>query len=207
MKMKVLLDMDGVIANFYASFASYLNKVYGTRLNIEKEPPDYGFHLWNTGLSEEQIENAVEGWMLSGGYFNIPIYNEAQNFVYRLMDLYDVYITTARIGDWSQKFPKEILERVMEDTKKWLKKYGIPADQLFFRHDKIGFCKENDILVLIEDKLSTALKGSNNGIYSILMDRGWNRKGRDKDVNKLLYVANTYDEILSLLENINERAI
>lgn len=204
MKTKVLLDIDGVIAGFYSGFAQYLNRHYGTTLDPIKEPPVYDIYEWKHYLSKSDIDKAIVEWMLDDGFLKLPIYNGAIDFVYQLMDQYDVYITTARLGDFEQKLGKDTLQKIIDDTKNWFRKYGIPYDKLFFRHDKIKFCKENGIRILIEDKLKTAIKGSENGILSIVMSRPWNEKVEGENISPLLVRANSYEDILNILKDASE---
>jgi uncharacterized HAD superfamily protein len=204
MKVKVLCDIDGVIASFYRSFAKYLNSHLNTHLDLEYEPDIYSIYEWDHKLPRDTVDRAVGDWMLNNGFLNMPIYKGAQTFIYKLIDKYDVFIVTARIGDFNQRFSRDVLQKIVDDTKKWFQQYGIPADKLFFRHDKIDFCKEQDIHIIIEDKLSTALKGAKNGIHSILLSHPWNKDDRaSKYMPLLLYRADNYDDILNIMEKIN----
>lgn len=199
MKEKVLLDIDGVIADFYLAFGQHLNKNLSANINLNYEPNEYSMHEWGHHLLEYQVNAEVPNWILNGGYFDMPIFSGAQEFIFKLMDKYDVYIVTARVGDFSIDFDTHIRQLIKEDTKRWFKKYGIPSNKLFFEHNKVDFCKRHNIKIIIEDKLQTVLKAADSGIRSILVDRGWNRDPkRDRHFN--IFVTHSYDDILNILE-------
>ena len=194
--MRALLDLDGVIANFYKGLSTFLNENYNCTLNPDEDPTSYSFNDWGGGVNDIDFVEASMAWIAQGGFSRLPAYEGAEEFVKELMSKCDVSIVTARIGDWDQKFPPELKEQIKNDTSNWLKQLGIPNDQLFFTHEKVPFCKEHGISVMIEDKLSTALEASKNGIHTILMHRGYN--GSQIDRFKI-YRAFNFDEALEQL--------
>lgn len=208
MKNKILLDIDGVIADFFRGFAGHLNKNLGAKIDLSQEPLAYGIHDWGHNLSKELIDREIPIWMEVGGYINMPIYPGAVEFIYKLMDKYDVYIVTARIGDFRKELPKAIQAIVRRDTQNWFRNHGIPADKLFFEHKKIDFCKNNEISIIIEDKLSTVIEGAQSNIQSILVNRGWNQKGdtqQNSDLRKNhpnIHIAYDYNNILNIMDGI-----
>jgi len=214
MKNKVLLDIDGVIANFYAGFGSHLNHTLNAGLNLNLEPNDYSIHRWSqVPLSNKSIDAEIPAWIAEGGYKDMPIYPRAKEFTLELMDKYDVFVVTARVGDFRAEqlggFPKEIIELIKLDTYKWFKDHGIPSDKLFFEHRKIDFCKENGISVLIEDKLDTVVKAAMADLKPILISRAWNQKiGGEHEplIVSSVYPADSYSEVFSALGHFFGRA-
>jgi len=203
MKVKVLLDIDGVIADFYSGFGGHLNKKLNAGLNLNKGPTNYSLHEWGHNISREVIDKEIPKWVLDGGYANMPIFPKAKEFVYKLMDKYDVHIVTARVGDFLCYLSGGVKDTIKRDTFKWLKKHGIPSDKLFFEHDKVNFCQKNRVPIVIEDKLPTVIDGADEGIRCILMDRSWNQEqdGLKRD-HFNIFVAYTYDDILQILEEL-----
>ena len=207
--MKVMLDIDGVIGNFYAGFAGHLNKTLNAGLDLSIEHQHYSIHNWGHNLPKNQVEEEISNWVLDGGYLDLPIYPNAKEFVFQLMDKYDVYIVTARVGDFKIKLSNNIVEKIKEDTYGWLKKYGIPTNKLFFEHKKTNFCLQNKISVLVEDKLDNAINGTYNGLTSILINRGWNKASItsnfipiERIVHPRFIVAQDYNDILNILEKL-----
>ncbi|MFA5024048.1 MAG: hypothetical protein WC523_03790 [Patescibacteria group bacterium] len=188
MKAKILLDLDGVIANFCYSFRDFLNKNYNCNFNIDVEPASYDIGDWGCGIENINIDEVVSAWIKQGGFSQIPSYPGTEDFVQSLMSNYDVSIVTARVGDWDQKFSKNVQNKIKQDTSDWLQKRNIPADRLFFIHDKIPFCQENEISIIIEDKLETAIKASKEKVHTILMNREYNQSKSER-----LRVYRVYD--------------
>jgi uncharacterized HAD superfamily protein len=201
MKPRVLLDMDGVIANFYQEFGRFLNEEYGCTLPLDEEPTSYSFSDWGHGVDRVPIDEASNKWIRSGGLLNIPPYNNMIEFVNELMNTCNVYIVTARVGDWERLLPGDVKNTIQQDTHKWLDKHGIPSDKLHFSHKKVDFCKEHGISIMIEDKLSTALEASKNGIHTILINRGYNGSQIDRF---RIYRAYTFDDALNWLRKMKQ---
>jgi uncharacterized HAD superfamily protein len=203
MKVKVLLDIDGVIADFYTGFGDHLNKSVDAGLDLSIGPPEYSLHKWGHNLPKDLVDSEIPKWILGGGYRSMPIFSGAKEFVYKLMDKYNVYIVTARVGDFRLDITEKVKEKIVYDTFEWFKKHGIPSNKLFFEHKKADFCKKNNIPIIIEDKLETVINGANEGIRCVLMDRSWNQdnNGLKRD-HFNVFVAYSYNEILEILEKL-----
>ena len=199
MKAKIMLDLDGVIAQFAMSFRDYLNQHYGCDFDTSKDPTSYGFEDWGHGVDRIDVSQASLEWMKQDGFEKLPSYPGTEAFVADLMNNYDVYIVTARVGDWEQKLNKELKNQVKQNTYAWLKARNIPATRLHFVHDKIPFCKERGISIIVEDKLDTALKAAKEGIRTILMNRGYNQS----KVERLrVYRAANFNEALTQIAKL-----
>lgn len=185
---KIMLDLDGVVANFYYGFSAFLNKHYGCDLDPYTDPPSYSFEAWGHGVDKVDVNTASIEWMKQDGFAKLPAYDGADAFVAQLMNDYDVYIVTARVGDWEQKLSKDVKNQIKENTYDWLKLRNIPVTRLRFIHDKIPFCQEHGISIIVEDKLETALKAAKEGIRTILIDRGYNQSKVER-----LKVYRSYD--------------
>src|SRR5271157_4439952 len=180
MKAKIMLDLDGVVANFYNGFSTYLNQNFGCTLDPLTDPVSYPFDEWGHGVDQINFDAASESWINQDGFDKLPAYDGAQEFIKKLMDTYDVYIVTARVGDWEKKFSKATQNKIKQNTFDWLSRLGVPANQLYFIKDKIPFFQQHGISILIEDKLETALKAAKEGLHTILMNRGYNQSKVDR---------------------------
>ena len=82
-------------------------------------------------------------------------------------------------------------------TKKSLDNFNIPYDSLNLHiSDKLTFCKEHEIDVLIEDSYETCRELADNGIKSILMTTKMNSDIEDKEIVRV----NNWDEIYEKIE-------
>ena len=201
MKTKLLLDIDGVLADFYVAFIRYLNQTHGTNIDESNEPTEYNIDEWCIGIDPADIGKIIQKWLANGGYKTLPIYTGAKQFVYKLMDKYDVYIVTARIGDFHMNLPQQVRDGIKRDTYEWFQKHGIPSDGIFFEHKKVDFCKAYDISIIIEDKLDTVISAANEGMKAILIDRAYNRVPRQRNHPNITVTYN-YDEVLNQLEQL-----
>lgn len=202
MKTKVLLDMDGVVANFYEGFSKFLNKNYGCTLDPYQEPENYSIEDWGNGAEKVDFVNTSKHWIEEGGFASIPAFEGAEEFVRELSNMCDIHVVTARIGDWQQSFSEELMSKIRTDTAKWLENHGMPADKLFFEHEKPAFCVELGIPIMIEDKLNTALRGAKEGLHTVLINRGYN--GSQMDRFRVYRVYN-YQEALDQIRKLAGR--
>ena len=82
-------------------------------------------------------------------------------------------------------------------TKKSLNDFNIPYDSLNLHiSDKLTFCKEHGIDLLIEDSYETCRELADNGIKSILMTTKMNSDIEDKEIVRV----NNWDEIYEEIE-------
>jgi 5'(3')-deoxyribonucleotidase len=162
------------------------------------EPPVYEFGLWGGGVEKVRVEEATRKWIEGGGYLNMPIYPGAEAFVGGLCANFDVYVVTARVGTFWGDLSPDIEQKVKQDTSKWLTDHGLTLDRLYFDPNKVDFCLNNDIGILVEDKLSTAIEGSKNGLNTILIDRYWNQSPQQLQI----FRAHNYKQALKYLKNL-----
>ncbi len=82
-------------------------------------------------------------------------------------------------------------------TRKSLDNFNIPYDSLNLHiSDKLTFCKEHGIDLLIEDSYETCRELADNGIKSILMTTKMNSDIEDKEIVRV----NNWDEIYEEIE-------
>ena len=93
-------------------------------------------------------------------------------------------------------------------TRKSLENFNIPYDSLNLHiSDKLTFCKEHRIDLLIEDSYETCRELTDNGIKSILMTTKMNSDIEDKEIARVNNWDEIYEEIkkykkLENLENV-----
>lgn len=199
MKKRILLDIDGCIADFFHGIAIFLNDNYGTTLDPDREPSGYNFEDWGGGVENLDVVEATNRWISEGGYGKLPSYPGVKELYDELSKTHDVYIVTARVGDFGGNLDLGLQDQIKKETTDWLKHNGIECDKVFFNHDKIDFCIRNGIYIIIEDKLSTALSAAKNGIDTILIDRAWNRSPSRYRIHRVY----TYDEVLKTLNKLS----
>ena len=156
---------------------------YAIRLANEKykfDPPltMYEFEHW--GRHGTRIDVVFEFFGSEEFYRTQPVLKGAKEFVRKLSQMTEVYVSTAIPPEFMGIRAKRILEEFPE----------IPADHIYMgsRKDKI------QVDILFDDAMHNIL--SSSAKYPILMRRPWNR-----DATGMLAV-NNYDEFLKLVEVI-----
>ncbi len=201
MKINILCDIDGVLADFYRGFADYLNRMYDANLDLNVEPSNYNFKEWGPELQNINLDKATVNWILKDhGFLKVPIYDGAREFLEELNKICNVSIVTARVGDYKQYFSEAVINTIKNDTAQWFKSNNLPNNGIIFEHKKIDYCKDNAVPILIEDKLETALLGAKEGVHSILLDRAWNKHPERFRV----YRTYNYQDILNTIRKLSE---
>ena len=201
MKVNVLCDVDGILCNFYKSFASYLNEIYDANLDPDIEPTNYNFKEWGPNLKNIDLNKATVDWIMKNrGFLKAPIYDGAIEFVEELNKICNVSVVTARVGDWKQYFTEAVIDTIKNDTIQWFKNNNFPVKEIIFEHKKVDYCRNNAIPILIEDKLETVKLGAKEGIHSILLNRAWN----EYPERFKIYRTYNYQGVLDTIRKLSE---
>jgi len=135
--MKIALDIDGILANFYKHFSDKFNLPY-------KPVSEYGLGYPNSWWLEkfELLDNNF--------WETIPVLNSYKEIKFD----FDIYLTAM-----PQKFKNARIS--------WLSKNNFPDKPLHISEQKVKFCLENNINVLIDDKLETVNQAASKNIFPI----------------------------------------
>ena len=167
MRLRILLDCDGVLADFVRAYLWHVNKIHARRIPTAYSPDDVT--QWDIAsalsLSKETEDEASAIMGRPGECLKISAYLGSSEGVRMLQELGDVHIVTT-------PFPPS--ETWTSQREKWLAvHYGIPRSRVCHAYDKTIVAGD----VLIDDKTSTlvAWKRAHPGGVAILWDRPWNR--------------------------------
>jgi len=152
--MQILLDMDGVLANFFKQACKYHDRPYSpkeiTRYNISE--------LW--GLSDDEFWEPMQGYDF---WANIEMYVYAPRFLRELRKIAPVTICTAPSRD----------KYCISGKLHWLEKYlGIHTCDVVFANKK--WLLANDENILIDDSQAKVDKFSSHGGCGIIFPQPWN---------------------------------
>lgn len=173
-RLSTALDIDDLLMECTA---------YAVRLANEKynfDPPLSIYEQEHWGKHGTRIDVIFEFFNDPEFYRTQPVIEGAKEFVHKLSQMTDVFISTA--------IPPEFMgiraQRIMEEFPE------IPADHIYMgsRKDKI------QVDILFDDGMHNILNST--ATYPILMRRPWNQEATG------MLAVNTYDEFLKLVEVI-----
>jgi 5'-nucleotidase len=130
-RMKAIaVDMDGVIANVFEQYLALDEKHTGRRKSAEELK----------GIPEMEAFERAREYILTRGFFrNAPVIQDSQGVLYRLNQVYDVYIVSS-----ATEYPNSLAEKY-----EWLQEH-FP----FISWQKMVFCGSKNIIradIMIDD--------------------------------------------------------
>jgi hypothetical protein len=144
----LMLDLDGVIANFREGFMQWLNGTpWKDVLTLDER--DIGLHMdINNGWNYHSYHQAKMEFERNGGYGTLPSITRIKKCVNALHRVgWYIIVYTAR--------PYRTYKRIWSDTWLWLKTHDIEADELHFGYDERVIAaskyKEENHVVALED--------------------------------------------------------
>lgn len=175
-KLTTALDVDDLLMEC----TSYALQLASEKYEID--PPISLYEVEHWGPHGTRVDKMYEYFKDPEFYRTQPVYPGAKEFVRKLSQMTEVFISTA--------IPPEFMgiraQRIMEEFPE------IPADHIYMgsRKDKI------QVDILFDDAMHNILASSAK--YPILMRRPWNREATG------ILAVNNYDEFLKLVEVIAE---
>lgn len=158
---------------------------YAIRLANEKykfDPPMTIYEKETWGKMGKRIDTIYQYFNDAEFYRTQPVYKGAKEFVRKLSQMTEVYISTAVPPEFMGIRAQRILEEFPE----------IPADHIY-----MGSSKDKiHVDILFDDGMHNIL--ASNAKYPILMRRPWNQEATG------MMAVNNYDEFLKLVEVIAE---
>jgi 5'(3')-deoxyribonucleotidase len=203
MAKRILLDVDGVIADFTSAYLEIANKLAGTDWKHDDQTD------WNLGFLPGLAAVENEAWKavgLPGFARRIKAYDGAIDGVRRLAELGDIYIVTSPV--WMHGLAEGETQEAHElhgrtfcyDRVRWLEEhFGLARNHIIFAYDK--HLVEGD--VFIDDKPSNvenwlSSHGGKSGTRAILWARKYN-EGFDGCHPKLLRTGD-WNEAISFIQ-------
>jgi len=128
----IAVDMDGVLANVFEQYLALDEKHTGRRKSADEVK----------GLPEMEAFARAKEYILTTGFFrNAPIIQDSQDVLYRLHQVYDVYIVSS-----AMEYPNSLVEKY-----EWLQEH-FP----FISWQKMVFCGFKNRIradIMIDDHL------------------------------------------------------
>jgi len=167
--MRIGIDIDGVLADNIPQTCDAINLRLGTSVCAS----DLVTYDWLNGFLQDKVEDPSallsEFWYDPEFLRNAPFMLPALTACRRMAGMLDeIHIVTARSAHTQDA-------AVMDATRAWLDRYGIPYSKIVHTRDKTAYCLEHKIAYLIEDAPATAVQAATNGLRVFLVDAPYNR--------------------------------
>lgn len=185
--MDLGFDIDGVISNFVRSFASVVKKYY----NLNLAEADIYYHDLDLvlGISKEERNKLIRETLLG----DLALISGAKEGLAKLhSEGHQILILTAR--------PRDLINV----TKGWLKKRGIPYSQLIQLDEGQKYLAEVNLDLVVEDNLEDAIGWSKKVKNILVYDHPWNRSFNIKGLFKRVY---NWNGILEEIERVKSRIV
>ena len=175
MKDKIIgIDVDSVLADSDTVFTSELEKLTGRKLKRTADDPFKYEEAF--GISDKEMERFWEDFTRRKGWLEIPPLKYGPETVKRLHEKYRIIVVSAR--------PKTIRKQ----TAGWLRKNGIPYDELLltdFSDKTETFNDLNSLEYFLEDNADFAMAFARKNIRVLLFDNPWNEGIVDKNITRV----------------------
>jgi uncharacterized HAD superfamily protein len=189
--MKIGIDLDDVIVDFFPSFINFYNKKYGKNFKFEDIK---SFYMWEIGIGKDKQEiiKLVDEFYDSNDFDNMPLISDVK-FAFNNFSNDKLFIITSRPV------------RFKEKTDYFLKKHFpsisfeiIYSNGLQIRgENKAEICRRLGLNYFIEDNFHYVNEFDFNRIKVFLINKPWNKDF----VNSNLIRVDNWKEIL---EKINQ---
>ena len=195
--MRIGIDIDGVLTDIEKWQLDYGSKFYYENYNKEIVNPK-GYETNDIFNSTVECDDLFWDKYFKEYSINVEARKFASEVISKLkQDGYEINIITARgsfLSHSSNVMSKEENEQVVKD---WLKKNKIYYDSLIFSpEDKLDICKDNDINIMIEDKVDNINKISTK-IPVICFNAGYNEECKGENI----YRVYTWYDIYNTIKN------
>ena len=180
--MNLGFDIDGVISDFVKTFIELVEKRYDLRL---KETDIYCHDLdLVLGISKEERNELIRKTINKDLTLNLG----AKETIEKLYTEGDrIFILTARPHD------------LVEVTKAWLKKMGIPYTELIQLNEGEKYLAKVNLDLMVEDNLEDAIGWSNRVKNVLVYDHPWNQTFNIKGLVKRVH---SWDEIFDEVQRL-----
>lgn len=197
-KPVVVVDIDGILADFYFSMTQYLSEKYG-----KPEYPISSFDAKGWGLDELGLEDShlteFWSWVYGGDYFWFNLREMEPGIVQKLSLLL------------SNQYCVSYLCTTREDTKKrtaqqqtwdWLQKYGWEAPNVVVSERKGDFCYAVNADYFLDDKFSNCVsvcdKSPNTKVFWMALpsQRKYLEEAQKYPQIKILYQMRDFVDIM-----------
>lgn len=195
--MRIGIDIDGVLTDF-EKWQLEVGSKFFYKYNKNIVNPD-GYDSDTVFDVSKKIDSEFWHEYLYEYAKNEPARRFADEVIDKLRyDGYEIYIITARyLTDKDNELGIEMRNIVVE----WLKNNGINYDKIIFSpEDKFEICKENNIDIMIEDKVEN-INNISKIIPVVCFNAGYNKSCDGKNIFRAYTWYDVYYQITKKINN------
>ncbi len=204
--MIIGVDLDDVLGDFVGGLCQYHNREYGTSF---KKDDFHSFKFWEVwGGNKKQAVDKVSDFYETPEFKNLEPMEGAQEAVDYLSQDHELRVVTSRPPFIEKDGEPIFLE---EKTKKWLdENFPNKFSEIYFANndyiegskktkEKLEYCLDSDIDILVEDALQHMEKYCQNKITKVfLSDSPWNQ---GKELPENVERVYSWDEIVRKVDS------
>lgn len=195
--MRIGIDIDGVLTDF-EKWQLEVGSKFFAKYNKNIVNPD--------GYDSDTVFNVTKE--MDSEFWHDYLYDYAKNeparkFAGEVIDKlknkgYKIYIITARyLTDRNDDLGKKMRNIVIE----WLKENSINYDKIIFSpEDKFEICKENNISIMIEDKVEN-INNISKIIPVVCFNASYNKVCNGKNIFRAYTWYDVYYQIINIINN------
>ena len=184
-KHVVSIDLDGTIADTNSYFADVVMEKRGRHVH-KSDMVNYQLHTLFEDMSREEAERIFKGAWSGDNWRRVGLVEDTvPSVIADIRRKYVVYICTASKGEG------EVIER-------WLKEKGIGYDRFIIAEGHSGKLL-NGADIYVDDYSDLAVEIAARGKRVVLLKQPWNSSFAEKNRDKLISVAENWDDVRRLL--------
>lgn len=196
--MRIGIDIDGVLTDIEQWQLDYGSKFYFEKYGKEIQNNE-GYETTEIFKVDSKLDDEFWTEYFKDYSINVDVRKLASEVIKKLkQDGNEIYIITARGSFLSHSANVMLFEENKNIVLEWLKKNEIEYDKIIFSpEDKLSICIENNIDVMIEDKVDNINKISSR-IPVICFHAGYNKNCKGNNIFRCYSWYDIYSKISSI---------
>ena len=196
--MRIGIDIDGVLTDIEQWQLDYGSKFYFEKYGKEIQNNE-GYETTEIFKVDSKLDDEFWTEYFKDYSINVDVRKLASEVIKKLkQDGNEIYIITARGSFLSHSANVMLFEENKNIVLEWLRKNEIEYDKIIFSpEDKLSICLENNIDVMIEDKVDNINKISTR-IPVICFHAGYNKNCKGNNIFRCYSWYDIYSKISSI---------
>lgn len=196
--MRIGIDIDGVLTDIEQWQLDYGSKFYFEKYGKEIQNNE-GYETTEIFKVDSKLDDEFWTEYFKDYSINVDVRKLASEVIQKLkQDGNEIYIITARGSFLSHSASVMSIEDNKNIVLEWLRKNEIEYDKIIFSpEDKLSICLENNINVMIEDKVDNINKISTR-IPVICFHAGYNKNCKGNNIFRCYSWYDIYSKISSI---------